>query len=87
MGEHAILIIDVMNKSYVLDIGALLAGMQIPKGRWKNVLEEIGEGSELKFRVLISNFVEAQNSAIPILRLNSYIPNIQVRFRSISSGP
>jgi len=74
MGDYSLLISDVMNKSYVLDIGALLAGMQIPKDRWQVVFGEIGEGSELKFRVLTSNFVESQNSAIPILRLNSYTP-------------
>lgn len=74
MGQYSLLISDSLNKTYVLDIGALLAGMQIPKDRWQTVFGEIGEGSELKFRVLTSNFAESQNSAIPILRLNSYTP-------------
>lgn len=77
-GEYSLLISDGMNKSYVLDIRALLVGMHVPKGRWQNVFEEIGEGSELKFRVLTSNFMESQNSAIPILRLNSYTPKYPV---------
>lgn len=74
MGEYAILISDSLNKSYVLDIGAVLCGMKIPKGSWRNVFEEIGEGSELKFRVLTTHFAESKSSAIPIVRLNSYTP-------------
>jgi hypothetical protein len=71
MGDYSLLVTDVMNKSYVLDIGGL-AGMQIPKNSWRQVFDEIGEGSELRFRVLTSNFIESQTNAIPILRLSSY---------------
>lgn len=74
MGEYSLLISDSLNKSYVLDLGAVLAGMQIPKDSWRRVFDEIGEGSELKFRVLTASFAESSSSAIPILRLNSYTP-------------
>ena len=74
LGNYSLLISDITNRTYILEIGALLCGMHVRKDGWQSIFDDIGPGSKLKFRVFTSNFVDYQNSAITIVSLNSYTP-------------
>lgn len=72
MGQYGLLMTGVDGKSYTLELGALITGGQVRPNSWREAMDEIGTGSELRFLVRASDIMESRSAAIPIMRLNSY---------------
>lgn len=69
-GSYDMFITDTKNKTYDLSMGAILSGsVPVPKGKWRDVFDDISAGSTLKVKVRAIDLVESKTQAVPILSL------------------
>ena len=70
-GQYDILVTDATGRSYLISMGAILAGQKLPKNGWREVHNNIGPGSQLVLRIMTGDFNNGM-SAVNVLKLCSY---------------